>query len=590
MAMTYSIRNILNNSKANLPYSLRHDLINRHGDNGGWIKQHVMAVHAETEPWIVVNVNEADDVDKRDVAVHIALFPDGEKGKILMFGGVDLNNEVSGLSSFLYDIASNTIEKIDSPVPDNNTFCAGHTFLADGRLLIAGGQLAQPKGEINHHDDIVPDHDHPGEEDQHDHGNMSGGGDRKCWTFSPTQNWQAAASLNLAPDGQANSGGRWYPTLVTLGDGRVFCAGGHMDVREKYPSSGLIRHNNNTPEIYTPSADTWTLITEETIHENNLEAYDYQRMHVMPNGTVFFSNVVKGKNRFYNVNEQRFVGDAIDPPSESMYRVENGSTATFTSVLFPLLFEDNYKARILLMGSRSAERIDLSDDPRWRRTKAREWPDGDAPARLYIMPVILPTGQVFFCGGTENGRDDQAREENVIMRGEVYTPGINWENGSYDASNESWEFTEPASVPRHYHASALLLPDGSVWTGGSNGSSPNNREHRIEIYRPWYMAIPNRLQIIVAPDSVQAHEVFDITVSEASQVARVGMIRNGSFTHAFNSDQRYISLSFEILPGNTLRIEAPPNCSVAPGGYYMLWIIDIEGRPCQFSHFIHFNG
>lgn len=582
---TLSIRRTLDAAGASLPFSLKQDLLSRHdGQNSGWIRQHVAALHAETEPWLVVAEHA------NDVAVHVALFPGGEAGKILMFGGVDLRNQVTELESFLYDVANFTIEPIDSRIPNNNPFCSGHAFLPDGRLLVAGGQLANPEGEINHHMGVVPEHDHPGEEDEHGHNNMQGGGDRKCWTYSLDQGWQPAASLNLAPDGQDNSGGRWYPTLATLGDGRVFCTGGHMDVRERFPAEGPIRHNNNTPEVYTPSADSWTLISDETTHENTVEAYDYQRIHVMPNSTVFFANVVKGANRFYDVSSQEFVGSSINRPASSLYRRDSGSTATFTSVLLPLLVEDHYKPRLLLMGDTEAERIDLADDPQWRKTLPREWPNGEPPQRSFIMPVILPTGQVFFCGGTTTDGGDDEREAGAVTRGEIYTSGIDWANGTYDTADERWEFTEPANVPRHYHASALLLPDGSVWTGGSNGSGGNNREHRIELYRPWYKSVPDRLVILSAPASVQAHEVFDIEVSDAGQVARVCMIRNGSFTHAFNSDQRYVSMVFETLAGNRLRIEAPPNCSVAPAGHYMLWVIDDSNRPCQMARFVRFNA
>ena len=49
-------------------------------------------------------------------------------------------------------------------------------------------------------------------------------------------------------------------------------------------------------------------------------------------------------------------------------------------------------------------------------------------------------------------------------------------------------------------------------------------------------------------------------------------------THAFNMNQRYVSLSFSPGTGN-LSVTAPANGTVAPPGYYMLFIIGTNGVP-----------
>jgi hypothetical protein len=58
--------------------------------------------------------------------------------------------------------------------------------------------------------------------------------------------------------GTSRGGGRWYPTLVTLSNGHVITIAGHPDVSDTY----LGRHNNNTPERYSPAANHWTLLEE----------------------------------------------------------------------------------------------------------------------------------------------------------------------------------------------------------------------------------------------------------------------------------------------------------------------------------------
>ena len=39
---------------------------------------------------------------------------------------------------------------------------------------------------------------------------------------------------------------------------------------------------------------------------------------------------------------------------------------------------------------------------------------------------------------------------------------------------------------------------------------------------------------------------FRVNTPQANQIARVALIRNGSITHGFNSDQRYVVLTFSV--------------------------------------------
>src|SRR5262245_23719762 len=106
-------------------------------------------------PWHVV------DERSKDMAVHAVLLPTGDHGKILYFGGYSVDD------THLYDVASQAIVDIDAGhSPEYNSFCSGHAFLADGRILVAGGQLPSPGQDPEGHD-----------LDQHQHGNMAGGGE-----------------------------------------------------------------------------------------------------------------------------------------------------------------------------------------------------------------------------------------------------------------------------------------------------------------------------------------------------------------------------------------------------------------------------
>ena len=75
--------------------------------------------------------------------------------------------------------------------------------------------------------------------------------------------------------------------------------------------------------------------------------------------------------------------------------------------------------------------------------------------RKFILPIILPNGKVVVFGGSSQGTT------NPINVPEMFDP----ENES-----QGWATLPGATVPRVYHGTALLLPDGSVWTASSTSN------------------------------------------------------------------------------------------------------------------------
>lgn len=141
---------------------------------------------------------------------------------------------------------------------------------------------------------------------------------------------------------------------------------------------------------------------------------------------------------------------------------------------------------------------------------------------------------------------------------------------------------EVPQVPRVYHAVALLLPDGRVWTAGSNHDSDlglDARELRIEIFEPPYFNEP-RPTLISAPPAVRHGRTFDIQVGTGEHPFRIGVVRAASVTHGFSSDQRYIDLEFAPggAPGH-VRVIAPPDSNIAPPGYYLLFVMGNNNIP-----------
>ena len=312
---------------------------------------------------------------------------------------------------------------------------------------------------------------------------------------------------------------------------------------------------------------------------------------------MFFSTLSTGFNRRYDAHAGKFVDvdDPIAPHAEGLYA--KGSDAT--SVLLPLLHGEGYRPRVMVCGGSQPERIDLDGEGGWQPTGKRDLTD--APPRHHLCAVILPTCEVFVTGGTATPFDgDPISQVGCVREGELYDPGIDWDSSTYFPGTGAWTHVERATVPRHYHSSALLMPDGSVWTAGSNGdgttgsNGDEKRELRIEIYRPPYMGMLDRSRIQSSPAAVTYRSTFSVGVAGAAAIRRVALMRCGTVTHAFDGDQRYVDLEFTVADEDRLSVVAPPNSSVAPPGYYMLWVIDLDAdgdpRPCHQARFVHVGG
>lgn len=568
------------------PVSLVQDVFGGAGASPRSLKARLAAMQAEC-PWVVLPARSVE------MAVHAALLP---SGKVLYIGG-----EFDIKETYLYDSHTEMVTPTGHK-PSTNHFCGGHAWLPDGRLLVAGGHRGD--GDRT---------------DQHDHDGMAGGGLRGCSTFDfRAEAWTDAFDLNFDPDGNEYSGGRWYPTLVTLHDGRILAVGGHPDTRECYPgpcqgerASWNRRHNNNHPERYSADSNTWTLLEEVITEDDPVVTDSYPRLHLLPGGHVFFSTTSRLFNRLFDPVAGALLDDEIGPQSDDRYHpVEKGNSVA-TSVLLPLLPADGYRPRVLVCGGAQGERITLDrvnlgatptwdSPPSWEEAGEpmageRDWSDvegweGPPPVRNHLNAVLLPTGQVLVTGGTEVAGEDLVQQENAVLHAEIYDPGIDWDAGAYDEGTESWTVVEQAHVPRYYHSVALLLPDGTVWTAGSNGRGRNKRETRIELYRPFYMGDIDRPVINAAPSAVAYRQAFEINTSEAESIQRVALLRSGAVTHAFDSDQRYVSVQFSHVGGDRLVAVAPPDSSVAPPGYYLLWVIDADDRPCRQARFVRVGG
>jgi hypothetical protein len=64
-------------------------------------------------------------------------------------------------------------------------------------------------------------------------------------------------------------------------------------------------------------------------------------------------------------------------------------------------------------------------------------------------------------------------------------------------------------------------------------------------------------------------------------VAEVVLIRPRAVTHGFNQSQRFVGCTVTGVAGNNVNATAPSNGTVAPPGFYLLFLIDGSRVPSE---------
>src|SRR5216683_5092098 len=342
--------------------------------------------------------------------------------------------------------------------------------------------------------------------------------------------------------------GRWYPTVVTLGDGRVMTFSGLNE------TGGT----NTAVEFYTVGSGWSTQYIAPWTPDL------YPRLHLLPNGKVFYSGAQTTSKLF--------------DPSTTTWNTNvattiYGNTRTYgTSVLLPLTPANNYDPQVIIMGGHSpatntTEIIDMgASSPAWQSGPNM------SEARIEMNAVILPDGRVLALGGSVNDEDTSTASLNADLLGsDPNNPG------KYIFSSAGAN-----AYPRLYHSVALLLPDATVWLAGGNPSR-GSYVQQMEIYQPPYLfnstgGAAIRPSITSAPSSISYGNAFTVQTPDAASINRVVLVRNGTVTHAFGMDQREVELSFTAQSGS-LTVTGPPNGNIAPPGYYMLFLLNSSGVP-----------
>jgi Domain of unknown function (DUF1929)/Fibronectin type III domain/Glyoxal oxidase N-terminus len=432
------------------------------------------------------------------VTVHSVLL---NNGKLLQWDGWDTPEPTE-----VYDPAAGSFTTINAP---SSIFCSGNAQLPDGRIMTIGGYGITTTGNQGLTDTNI---------------------------FDPaTQTWTRAASMNLP---------RWYPDLVELADGRYVAISGNST------SAGAWA---DTPEVYDPTANTWTLLSNVSTSQVHEEEYPFSDL--APNGKVFTIGPSEDKSFFLDVNNQTWtpVGSSgITNGSSVMYRpgkiLYSGGAASVTSTT---------------PAQAGTAVIDLNaPTPAWRTTA----PMNDA--RVYHTLTMLADGRVLAVGGETTS--DQTQVTSGVLQSEIWDP-----------ATEQWTVAAPMAAARNYHSTAVLMPDGTVLvSGGGHGdnNTPNTGQYSAQVYSPSYLFAGPRPTISSAPASSTYGANMTIQTPDASSISAVNLVSLGADTHQADMGQHFVPLSFTAGSGS-LTVQAPASAALAPPGYYMLFIVNGSGVP-----------
>jgi hypothetical protein len=213
----------------------------------------------------------------------------------------------------------------------------------------------------------------------------------------------------------------------------------------------------------------------------------------------------------------------------------------------------------------TAEMINFSDpNPQWKLIDPLALPANDNNA------VVLPDGHIVVFGGRAGGEEAGG--------------GINsLQYQMYDEDGRRTDLVK-SPVPRHDHATALLMPDAGVWVMGGNrvnlteppggGQTQAQRDLSVpvlEYYQPPYLFKGGERPVIHdAPAQIHYGQNFELDVSESGgEIASIALLRTGPITHNWSWGNQYVKLPVTSEKNGKLSITAPPVPGLAIGGDYI---------------------
>jgi hypothetical protein len=181
-------------------------------------------------------------------------------------------NDSTTLTGGLLDTSNNTAKN------DGALFCADVVFLPDGRMMAVGGTDYYSEPGI----DGLPV------------GVVELEGLKSSRIFDPATNtWSQSGDMEF---------GRWYPSLVSLANSDVFVASGVTKLLKPVYPEDPIQSGRNVAQTETYDTENGTWSNNGTAAQRSLPLFP--RMHLLPNGHVFYNAGGQAFNPFGQAYDQ----------------------------------------------------------------------------------------------------------------------------------------------------------------------------------------------------------------------------------------------------------------------------------------------
>lgn len=306
--------------------------------------------------------------------IHAALL---YTGKVLFIAGSgnDPSNVSTPNGSAVWDVGAGTFFRPLTPVNGTSQpldlFCAGHSFRADGLLMVAGGTLRYDPYQ---------------------------GLSTALMFDTSAQKWVTKPAMH---------NGRWYPTLLTLGSGCFFAVSG----------LGTNGQLNIQPEIY---ADTFATGWNAFPPTSRLPMYAH--LFLLQDGRIFYSGGnMAGNNevgpRILTLPDS-FSQAITETPVPGLASADAGDQAA--SVLLP----PAQTQQVMIVGGggssgTAVNRVGVVDltvaAPTYRAAPALNF------ARMHLSAVLLPDRTVLVCNGSQMSENTSTS----MLPAEIYNPATN---------------------------------------------------------------------------------------------------------------------------------------------------------------------
>jgi YVTN family beta-propeller protein len=328
---------------------------------------------------------------------------------------------------------------------------------------------------------------------------------------------------------------RWYSSTTTLMNGEIYVQGG---------AGGQDR-----PEVRQADGTFRLLSTVDT----SAMSWMYPRNWIAPDGRIFGFD---GGTRQYYIDPAgtgTLTSAGTIPGAQSGN--SNGSAMYRPGMILQLASNSNAATVINLNGG----------------SPVRSATEAANTQRVLGSSSVMADGRVLATGGS--------LEWNVMN-------GVSYSADVWDPVSGQWIVGPLAVKARLYHSVSLLLPDATVLVAGGGAPGPQNNTN-AEIYYPSYLfdSAGNpapRPTLASAPAVVDPGTTFAAQTGAAA-ISRVTLVRSGSASHTWNSDQRFVDLPFTVEApigsAQTVQVHMPSRVTDTPPGFYMLFVFDANGVP-----------